>query len=170
YLEGAKHQVLVLTDHQSLKYMETQPTLTRRQAKWMEYMAQYNYKILYQPGKTNVVADALSRTQLNAITILRSHLEDQIKESQLENGDTIPKEANPIDGIYKINDLIFIPDDRNLRTTILKEVHDSELAGHPGREKTFELLRRHFVWSNLFKDVQDYVKTCDICQRFKPTN
>ena len=170
YLEGAKQQITVLTDHQSLKYMETQPTLTRRQAKWMEYMAQYNYKILYQPGKTNSVADALSRAQINAITMLRSHLEDQIKESQLEHGDSIPLEAQPVDGIYKINNLIFIPDDRKLRTTILQEVHDSELAGHPGREKTFELLRRHFMWSSLFKDVQDYVKTCDICQRFKPTN
>src|SRR3954470_23007394 len=59
YLEGQKFTVI--TDHQSLKYLNTQPTLTRRQAAWVGLLQAYNFDIIYKPGKTNVVANTLSR-------------------------------------------------------------------------------------------------------------
>jgi hypothetical protein len=48
-------------DHQSLKYLFTQPDLNLCQQRWMEAIADYNMGILYTPGKANVMADALSR-------------------------------------------------------------------------------------------------------------
>src|SRR4051812_41162198 len=59
YLEGQKFTVI--TDHQLLKYLHMQPMQTRRQAAWIELQQAYNFDIIYKPGKTNVVADALSR-------------------------------------------------------------------------------------------------------------
>ena len=49
------------TDHESLKYCKTMPNLTGRMARWMEKMADFDYKLEYIPGEKNVVADALSR-------------------------------------------------------------------------------------------------------------
>ena len=54
---------MIVTDHNSLKYLHTQPTLSRRQARWAEFLAEFDFEIVYRPGKSNVVADALS--QLN---------------------------------------------------------------------------------------------------------
>ncbi|WZZ88744.1 hypothetical protein YC2023_117323 [Brassica napus] len=59
YHYGAKVQIL--TDHKSLKYIFTQPELNLRQRRWMEFVADYDLDIAYQPGKANLVADALSR-------------------------------------------------------------------------------------------------------------
>src|SRR3954464_10959919 len=51
----------IYTDHQSLKYLFTQPDLNLRQQRWLETIADFNMDIHYTPGKANVMADALSR-------------------------------------------------------------------------------------------------------------
>ena len=51
----------VYTDHQSLKYIFTQPDLNLRQRRWLELISDYDLGITYTPGKGNVMADALSR-------------------------------------------------------------------------------------------------------------
>ena len=64
YLLG--NNFIVVTDHNSLKYLHTQPTLSRRQARWAEFLAEFDFQIVYRPGKSNVVADALSRLNVAA--------------------------------------------------------------------------------------------------------
>ena len=61
YLEGSKHQVQVLTDHKNLIYFTTTKELNRRQVRWAETLATYNFKITYVKGIENARADALSR-------------------------------------------------------------------------------------------------------------
>src|SRR5436305_11341324 len=41
------------------------------------------------------------------------------------------------------------------------------LVGHLGYKKTYDCLANQFIWPNMTKDVQKYVKTCDSCQRNK---
>jgi hypothetical protein len=49
------------TDHKTLQFFDTQKDLSRRQARWAEYLAQFDYDLHYVRGKDNVVADGLSR-------------------------------------------------------------------------------------------------------------
>src|SRR3989337_426654 len=59
YLLGNRCEIY--TDHQSLKYLFTQPDLNLRQQRWLETITDYDCGISYTPGKANVMADALSR-------------------------------------------------------------------------------------------------------------
>ena len=51
----------IFTDHQSLKYLFTQPDLNLCQQRWMETIEDFDLGISYTPGKANVMAHALSR-------------------------------------------------------------------------------------------------------------
>jgi hypothetical protein len=59
YLEGANFTVY--TDHVSNTYFQTQPNLSRRQARWSEFLQRFGaFEWKYRKGAKNV-ADALSR-------------------------------------------------------------------------------------------------------------
>jgi len=59
YIHGVK--CTILTDNRALQYLDTTTDLSKRQIRWAEVLAQYDLKIIYRPGKENLVADALSR-------------------------------------------------------------------------------------------------------------
>jgi RNase H-like domain found in reverse transcriptase/Reverse transcriptase (RNA-dependent DNA polymerase)/Integrase zinc binding domain/Chromo (CHRromatin Organisation MOdifier) domain len=61
YLEGPKYEVKVFTDHKNLTWFTTTKVLNRRQVRWAETLASYNFSIHYQKGSENGRADALSR-------------------------------------------------------------------------------------------------------------
>lgn len=61
YLMGTPFTVVIKTDHNSLQHLQSQPHLSNRQIRWLEFLAEYDCKIEYMKGKENVVADALSR-------------------------------------------------------------------------------------------------------------
>ena len=81
---------------------------------------------------------------------------------------------NPAEKFSLKNDLVFyegsrllIPKHSDLRTRLIAEHHDTSYAGHLGRDRTAEFLSRGFYWPSLKQDVEEYVKTCDICMRNK---
>jgi len=47
YLEGARFQIIVYTDHKNLEYFATTKVLNRRQAQWAQELAGYDFKIVY---------------------------------------------------------------------------------------------------------------------------
>ena len=60
HLLGSKPFV-VDTDHASLRAATQSPHLSQRMARWLSFFAEYNFGVKYNPGKQNVLADALSR-------------------------------------------------------------------------------------------------------------
>jgi hypothetical protein len=59
YLAGKPFTIV--TDHAPLQYLQTQATLSPRQARWLDRLSEYQFTIVYKPGRLNTVADALSR-------------------------------------------------------------------------------------------------------------
>ena len=60
YLQGARHDILVLTDHRNLSRFMTTTSLSQRQVRWAQELSRYHFKIDYRPGVKNP-ADGLSR-------------------------------------------------------------------------------------------------------------
>jgi hypothetical protein len=65
YLESSEPFKLI-TDHQPLTYLDNIEVLSRRQARWLEFMGRFKYMIVYKPGFENP-ADPLSRRPVIAL-------------------------------------------------------------------------------------------------------
>jgi len=61
YLEGSASPIDVVTDHKNLEYFSTTKILTCRQARWLEYLSQFNLVIRFRPGRLDTKLDALTR-------------------------------------------------------------------------------------------------------------
>ena len=66
-----------------------------------------------------------------------------------------------------VEDRLCVPEGGGLRQQVLRECHDGPLSGHFGREKTTSLVRRLAFWEGQDKDVAEYVRSCQVCQRVK---
>lgn len=71
YLYGSA-KVKIFTDHQPLTYALSNKNNNSKMKRWKAILEEYNYELKYKPGKTNVVADGLSRPpqqdQINSLT------------------------------------------------------------------------------------------------------
>ena len=67
------------------------------------------------------------------------------------------------------NDIIQIVVPQSLKLDILDKVHSHKLAAHPGVERTYDQARMKYFWRNMLKDIDKYVKNCQVCQSYKGT-
>jgi hypothetical protein len=186
YLEGRRFTVL--TDHNSLQYINTQPTLSKRQAAWLDLLQEFDFTVQYTPGKSNVVADALSRLVgvISASTVIVPDLLNSIRaaysgdpfvvalKSRMAQGAHDPSVTFDSSGmLYNMvngSPRLYVPEIPALRSQLLREAHDSRTAGHLGVAKTYELLSRTYWWPYMHRTVQQYCRSCDACQRNKAVN
>ena len=61
YLEGSPTPGDVITDHKNLEYFSATKLLTWRQARWSEFLSQFNLVIRFHPRKLGAKPDLLTR-------------------------------------------------------------------------------------------------------------
>jgi len=61
FLEGARHSVEIWMDYKNLKYFIMAKKLNCRQAWWSLYLARFDFKLVYCPGRSMGKPDALSQ-------------------------------------------------------------------------------------------------------------
>lgn len=61
FLIGTIEPVIVYSDHKNLEYFLSSRKLNRRQARWVIFLADFNFKICFRSGTSQTQADALSR-------------------------------------------------------------------------------------------------------------
>jgi len=61
YLEGTPSPTDVIMDHRNLMYFCESKNLSRCQARWSEYLSQFNLQIRFRPGVLSSKPDALAR-------------------------------------------------------------------------------------------------------------
>ncbi|CAI7795767.1 unnamed protein product [Closterium sp. NIES-53] len=62
---------------------------------------------------------------------------------------------------------IWVPNYAPLRQILLEEFHDIPYAGHFGSNKTLAGIAMYYYWPGMAADVQQFVTSCDTCQRMK---
>eukprot|EP00117_Sycon_ciliatum_P021717 scpid58990/ scgid18952/ Retrotransposable element Tf2 155 kDa protein type 1 len=176
----------VITDNQGVKYLGTKTNVSKREARWIDFLADFNFSIVHRPGKENI-ADALSRSIASVEVTVR---QEQQFQDLLASGYAADKFCCTI--ITGLND----PDEQlqqryhwdasskqlclkhdpewrlcipagPLRRKLLNLCHDSLSAGHPGRDRTYARLARRYYWPRMGRFVARYVKACRTCQRTK---
>lgn len=56
----------------------------------------------------------------------------------------------------------------SLREEVMEQHHDELLGGgHQGFDRTYHLVRQRYYWPRMYSDLQQYVKSCDSCQKAK---
>ncbi|KAE9337692.1 hypothetical protein PR003_g11886 [Phytophthora rubi] len=81
YLLG-EQTFAVYTGHASLRTAMKSPHLSQRMARWLSFVAEYNFVVHYKPGKNNILADALSRRpDYDPRTVLRRQVIDDEDEN-----------------------------------------------------------------------------------------
>ncbi|EEB89123.1 hypothetical protein MPER_12820 [Moniliophthora perniciosa FA553] len=61
YLMGGKFPFVILSDHDNLRYFRKPQDLNPRQARWLLFLSEFNFKMVHTPGKQLIQADALLR-------------------------------------------------------------------------------------------------------------
>ena len=168
YLYG--EECRIYTDHKSLKYKMTHKELNLRQRRWLELFKDYDCIIDYHPGKANVVANALRKKTVAAMSLQHSEwrlandgailaqlttqkflkqmmisaqkndVELQKKVQMVRDGDKTDFSVKEAGSLYFQNRLC-VPDDKELKKKLLFEDHNTVFTIHPGGNKMYQDLK-----------------------------
>ena len=71
------------------------------------------------------------------------------------------------DGFLYYRDRVFVPNDDELKKSILEEAHSVSFSMHLGSTKMYQDLKTSYWWSGMKKDVSEFVTKCMVCQKVK---
>jgi len=155
YLGWTKEPFTIMMDHANLQYWKSLKNLNRQTARWHADLQEYDFDILYIPGKTNIPPDTLSRLP-------------GVDKGENDNKEVVvlPPEKFII-ATTPTQPKIEVPPLNLVKRGIIRLIHDHSLAGHPGRDKTLRKTQERYHWPNMKEWIANYIKGCAICQQNK---
>ena len=162
---------VLYTDHEALKYINSQKKLSHRHGKWVSFLQQYNFVIKHKAGVENKVADALSRVHLILTTMAVQVIGfDSLKQDYPHCRDfkviyedlMAGKQAEYAgfsihDGYLFKGTLLCIPN-TSLREELIWELHGGGATG-PKQDR--------FYWPSIRCEDGKTVARCQVCQLAK---
>lgn len=145
----------------------------------------YSFDIQFKPGRSNQVADALSRkttgeiclaalfstnsvdwTELQA-EILKDSFLRQIKQEILAQT-RVHSGFAVVDGNLQYKGRTVVPRNSRFTALLIQTYHGSPTpGGHNGEVKTFKRLVADWFWVGIRGDVTKFVQQCQVCQQSK---
>jgi len=177
------NQFSIRTDHKSLLFLTEQKATTKLQHKAVLKLMDLSFTITYKKGITNAAADALSRCAttepLCAISettpvwmdrLVAGYQDDPqatqlLQQLVLSNGTS--KDYSLQNGVIRYKGRIWVGNNKVAQQHIMQAMHSSGIGGHFGIHVTYSRIKQLFAWPKMKQDIQDYVKSCSICQQAK---
>lgn len=168
---------IVFTDHKPLVHaLGSTSEKTPRQTTHLSYLSEFNVEIRHVKGEDNVVADALSRFNVDAIQSTLWSM-DELAEAQKVDPELNTDLANArglkpitIGGktiIAEVKDgnriRYFVPEP--LRKRCFDSYHT---LMHDGSKSSKKRISQEYFWPNMNKDIARWAKNCLRCQGSKP--
>jgi hypothetical protein len=174
----------VRTDHYSLKFLLDQRLATIPQHHWVIKLLGFDFAIEYKPGALNTVANALSRRDTEedstsgtvlAVSAPRFDFITRLHDIQATDPALVAlreelaggSRSAPwaiTDDLVTYDGRLYVPPASPLLQELLAAVHED---GHEGVQRTLHRLRRDFHFPDMRCVVQDFVRACATCQRYK---
>jgi len=182
YLQHA--EFVIKTDQKSLTRLDDQRLTTPWKHKALTKLLGLKYKILYNKGVENIVADALSRInpqdQLEVLAVSYSQPAwlEEITSAYAKFPETAKLLATLTiksphwdyilqEGLIKTKGKILVPPDMKLQNLIISALHDSPVGGHSGAFVTYQKVKQLFVWTRMKMMIKEFVAACQVCQQAK---
>jgi hypothetical protein len=184
YLAGSPHKIIIYSDHQNLLYWKEPHKISRRVAREVLMLSEYNFEIRHIKGTSNGRADTLSRRpdydqgheDNQNITVLPrqvfaramevlpniSRQEESVLKPWID-----PHQLKQHQGIWYKDGRQVVTGDTKDKCHIIQSHHDTPVHRHPGISKTIQLTERLYWWPKMRLDITEYVKGCADCQRHK---
>ena len=178
YIHGV--HFMVITDHSSLKWLQTLKEPEGHLAHWVLSLQAFNFNIQHWPGYKHQNADCLSRLLTIAIV---SHEADHLYEliPYQERWKEEPEEIQRIlkkltKGTFMCNEQLYHDvDGKKLpfikpsnRNNLIVDTH--QYLGHAGVRKTCDLLAKSYYWEGMLTNVYEFVQNCIECNQDKEPN
>lgn len=168
------HHFKVVTDHRPLKWLMSLKDPGSRLTRWTIKLSEYDFEVIHRPGRSNSNADALSRIQIIKIDASPEDiLHNQGEEEELKIiRKTLSNYEKDEEGyIYYVDNRgrrrLIVPQDN--RRAVMGAHHDTPFGGHQGIERTTEVIKERYYWKNMDQDIEEYVKTCELCNKKRAT-
>ncbi|GAU50497.1 hypothetical protein TSUD_242400 [Trifolium subterraneum] len=91
----------------------------------------------------------------------------QEKDMDLQRRIGKPEFTVADDGVIQFGSRICVPNDADLKRSILEEAHKSEFSIHPGSTKMYHDLKKNYWWPNMKTEIAEFVSRCIVCQQVK---
>lgn len=182
YIEGT--HFVAITDHTALTWLRNKKEPTGRLARWVLELQQWDFDLVYRRGQDHHVPDALSRGFEGGEDVAAFEvITDEWYLQRLRDVEERPakyKNWKVEDGMlyrYCRNDLLDPVTHREecwrlvvpleYRERVMSDAHCEPSSGHFGREKTYDRVAREYSWHGMWYDVQEFVRSCPQCQKYK---
>ena len=120
-----------------------------------------------EPRVPDITMEEMKRLQEQDISLTRARgvAESEETESMFsKRGGLLYRRWTPAGcGVEMEIEQLILPE--KCRRTVLKLAHEIPIAGHLGSEKTRQRLLRRFYWPGVFKDVEEFCRSCPTCQK-----
>lgn len=171
---------IIYTDHKPLTFAFQQKPekASPRQLRHLDFIGQFSTDIRHISGKSNIVADLLSRIEEIKTPIDYNQLADlQASDDELQKFVNNP----PTDSSLQIKQIV-LPNStksiycdvstKQVRPFIVKQLRQQAFdsihqLAHPGSRASIKLITERFVWPGMKADISQMVKTCIPCQKAK---